>query len=155
MPRPTSFTPANLPGLVRILWQRREFRFLVVGGGNTVMAYGLFVLFHALLADKVGYLLLLVPTYAVGVPIAFTCQRFLVFDTHGNALVDFARYTLVQLTSIGLNAAVLALMVQVLGMAVVIAQMVAIVVVVVLTYFSHALFSFRRPAPVEPLEPAP
>jgi putative flippase GtrA len=132
--------------LIRTLWRRRELRFLVVGGANTVLGYGLFVVFHAVLGSQVPYLVLLVPTYAVSIPIAFTSQRLLVFDTHGNAWVDFARYTLVQLSSVGLNAAVLALLVEVAGLPVVFGQLVALAVVIVATYFSHALFSFRRPA---------
>ncbi|MCW2754126.1 MAG: GtrA-like protein [Marmoricola sp.] len=151
MPSVASSARVRLTGLIRTVWLRREIRFLVVGGANTVLGYGLFILFHALLGHHVQYLVLLLPTYGLSIPIAFASQRILVFDTHGNAWVDFARYTTVQLSSIGLNAAVLAVTVEVLGLSVVLGQMVALVVVVVVTYFSHALFSFRRPA--QPADP--
>ena len=83
----------------------------------------------------------------ISIPIAFASQRILVFDPHGNVWVDFVRYCLVQLSSIGLNAAVLAFLVEVLGLPVVAGQTIALGVVIVMTYFSHLLFSFRRPAP--------
>ncbi|MCW2856244.1 MAG: GtrA-like protein [Marmoricola sp.] len=146
MPLVTSSPRTRLIELIRTAWLRREVRFLVVGGGNAVLALGLFIVFHALLGHHVQYLVLLVPTYGCSVPIAFAAQRIIVFDTHGNAWVDFTRYCIVQLGGIGVNAVVLALAVEVVGLPVVIGQLVALVVTIVLTYFSHKLFSFRRPA---------
>lgn len=137
---------SGLLGLVAAAWGRRELRFLAVGGANTVMAYLIFVGFHALLGDSVPYLVLLVPTYAVAVPLAFTSLRVLVFGTHGNVWLDFARYCLVQTSGFFLNAAVLALLVGWLSVPVVPAQLIALAILIVVTYFSHALFSFRRPA---------
>ncbi len=141
-PRPEA---SGLFSTIDALWRRREVRFVVVGGLNTVAAWLLFAASHAILGDRVPYLALLIPTYGIGIPIAFSSQRILVFDTHGSVWIDFGRYCLVQLTAIGLNAAVLALAVEVLSLPVLIAQAVAIAVVIVLTYFSHSLFSFRRP----------
>lgn len=131
--------------LLRALWARQEIRFLVVGGANTVLSFGVFTALHAVLGDSVPYLVLLVPNYAIAIPIAFVSQRVLVFHVQGNVLVDLVRYTSVQLTGIALNAGVLAFAVEVLGLPVVVGQAVAIVVLVVVTYFSHRFFSFRRP----------
>lgn len=134
--------------LVRTAWARRELRFLVIGGLNTVLGLGLFALFHALLGDQVPYLVLLAPTYGVGIPIAFSLQRTFVFDAAGGDWrVDLARYTLVQLSSIGLNAVLLLLTVEVLDLPVLLAQTVTIAVIVVVTYFGHLSFSFRRSGP--------
>ena len=133
--------------LVRTAWSRREIRFLVIGGTNTVLGLGLFALFHAILGDDVPYVLLLVPTYGIGIPIAFALQRTFVFDAEGgNWLVDLARYTLVQLSSIALNAALLPALVELAGLPVLLAQTVTIGVIVVVTYVGHLNFSFRRPA---------
>jgi putative flippase GtrA len=138
--------------LVRDLWARREVRFLVIGGLNTLLGLGLFAAFHALIGDDVPYPLLLVPTYGVSIPIAFAMQRRFVFDAEGGSvLVDLARYTFVQLTSIGLNAVLLFMMVEFASLPVVLAQAITVAIIVVVTYFSHLLFSFRRPeAPAVP-----
>lgn len=134
-------------GLIRATWARREIRFLVVGGFNTLFGLFLFAASHLVLGDDVPYLVLLVPTYGIGVPVAFTMQRMFVFDAHGGSvLVDFARFTLVQLTSIGLNAVLLVLFVEVLALPVLPAQALTLAVIVVMTYFGHLLFSFRRPS---------
>jgi putative flippase GtrA len=132
-------------GLIRAMWDRREVRFLVVGGLNTILGLILFAAAHVALGDHVPYLLLLGPTYGIGVPIAFTTQRVFVFRAHGgNVLGDFARYTLVQLTSIGLNALLLVLFVEVISAPVLVAQALTLGVIIVVTYFGHLLFSFRR-----------
>ncbi|HET6152424.1 MAG TPA: GtrA family protein [Marmoricola sp.] len=140
-------TPASLTGRIRTAWSRREVRFLVVGGLNTLLALVLFSGARLILGSGLPYLLLLVPTYGIGVPVAFTSQRLLVFDAPGgNAWVDFARYSMVQLTSVGLNALLLAGLVELLSVPVLVAQVVTLAVIVVVTYFGHLLFSFRRPS---------
>lgn len=134
------------PGLIRATWARREIRFLVIGGFNTLFGLFLFTASHLVLGDDVPYLVLLVPTYGIGVPVAFTMQRMFVFAAHGGSvLVDFARFTTVQLTSIGLNAVLLVLFVEALSAPVLLAQTLTLAVIVVVTYFGHLLFSFRRP----------
>ena len=141
--------------LIRGLWARREIRFLVIGGTNTVLGLGLFAAFHELLGDDVPYLVLLLPTYAISIPIAFALQRSFVFDAEGgNWLVDLARYTFVQLSSIGLNALLLIAFVEWLDLPVLLAQTITIAVIVVVTYFSHLTFSFRRVTPPADRDPA-
>ncbi|MFL6156076.1 MAG: GtrA family protein [Marmoricola sp.] len=146
----TPTTPLSPTGTLRGLWARRELRFLVVGGFNTLFALVLFTASHLLIGDDVPYLVLLVPTYGIGIPVAFTMQRLLVFDTEGGSvLVDLARYTLVQLTSVALNAVVLTGLVELLSFPVLLGQVVTLVLIVVVTYFGHLLFSFKRPAEPE------
>ena len=114
-----------------------------------MFALFLFTASHLVLGSDVPYLVLLVPTYGIGIPIAFAMQRTLVFDAAGGSvLVDFARYTTVQLTSVGLNAALLVVFVEVLSIPVLIAQTLTLGVIIVVTYFGHLLFTFRRdPSP--------
>lgn len=132
-------------GLIRSSWGRREIRFVVVGGLNTVLALALFACAHLVLGPGVPYLALLVPTYAIGIPVAFATQRIVVFDARGGSvMVDFARYTLVQLFSVALNAGLLALFVEVISAPVLLAQTITVAIIVVVTYFGHLLFSFRR-----------
>jgi putative flippase GtrA len=139
------FTQQGSTGLIRATWGRREIRFLVVGGLNTLLALALFASSHLVLGPDVPYLALLVPTYGIGIPVAFATQRIFVFDAHGGSVVvDFARYTLVQLFSVVLNAGLLALFVEVISAPLLLAQVITLALIVVVTYFGHLLFSFRR-----------
>lgn len=139
MSEPTS-RALPLSGLGTLL-ARREVRFLVVGGGNTVLGLALFAGFHALVPH---YLAALVLTYAIGIVIAFLTQRLFVFGNAAPAFPAFLRFTAVQLTALALNAAVLTALVEWLDTPVVLAQAIAVVVVAVASYFAHLLFSFRH-----------
>lgn len=123
---------------------RRDVRFLVVGGANTLVGLGLFALFHTLAGDRVPYPLVLVPTYAVGIVIAFTSQRLLVFKVRGEMWRDLVRFSLVQVSALILNGLLLVPIVELTPLGVLPAQIVCLGLVVVGTYAAHALFSFRR-----------
>ena len=131
--------------LILIPWRREEIRYLVVGGFNTLVGLGLYAGFHALLGHQWGYLLVLIPTYAVGIVVSFFTQRYLVFHAHGHLLKDFLRFTSVQLSGgLGLNALVLGAVHNTTSLPAVWAQAISLFVVAIATYFSHKFFSFRR-----------
>ncbi len=123
---------------------RQEVRFLIVGGFNTLMGLGFFVLLHLAL-PRIPYLVTLLLTYAIGIPLAFILQRRWVFKVSGNTLVDFFRFTSVQAAAVALNALVLPFLVEVVGLGVLIGQVVSLAIIVVGSYFAHLLISFRRP----------
>jgi len=125
-------------------WRREEVRYLIVGGFNTAVGLGLYAGFHALLGRELGYLLVLVPAYAVGIVVSFITQRIWVFGAHGQVLVDFVRFTFVQLSGLALNAVVLATVHGTTSIPAVPAQAISLFFVAVATYFSHKFFSFRR-----------
>lgn len=125
-------------------WRREEVRYLIVGGFNTVVGLALYAGFHALLGHQWGYLLVLIPAYAVGIVISFLTQRYLVFGVRGRVLGDFARFTLVQLSGLALNAVILAVVHVSTSIPPVPAQAISLFFVAVATYFSHKFFSFRR-----------
>lgn len=124
--------------------RRQAGLFLLVGGLSTVLGLGLFAGFHWLLGDHLSYQLVLVPTYAVGILVAFFLQRRLVFRVRGQVLTDLARFAFVQLGALGVNAVALTVLVELLGLPVLLGQVVALGVVAVVTYFAHVFFSFRR-----------
>ncbi|MBO9523805.1 MAG: GtrA family protein [Nocardioidaceae bacterium] len=139
MPEPTSAAaPASRIGA---LLARREVRFLIVGGLNTLLGLALFAGFHALVGP---YLLALVLSYSVGIVIAFTTQRMFVFGKAAPAGPALARFTGVQLGILGLNAIVLTVLVERLGLPVLLGQTVTVAIMVVTSYFGHLLFSFRH-----------
>lgn len=130
--------------LILAPWRREEVRYLIVGGFNTVVGLGLYAGFHALLGHQLGYLLVLIPAYAVGIVVSFFTQRIFVFGATGQVVTDFVRFTFVQLSGLALNAVVLALVHETTSIPAVPAQAISLFFVAVATYFSHKFFSFRR-----------
>jgi putative flippase GtrA len=127
------------------LLKRREIAYVVVGGINTVISYVVFVALYRLAGDFLDYMGALALAYVVGILLGFYLHRRFVFRVTGNVLTDLLRFTMVQLTAFAANAIVLALLVEVAGLPVLLAQLVAVTEIIVASYFGHLLFSFRRP----------
>jgi len=142
---PTPREPLPPGPILRIVGDQRV-AFLIVGGFNTLDGFVLFVLFHMLLGNGFArYMLTLVLAQLLAMSVAFFLHRRFVFRVRGHVLLDALRYGLVNLGTFGLNAVLLPFFVEVVGLAVVPSQVLATVVVVVVSYLGHSLFSFRRP----------
>ena len=141
---PVPASPAG-PGPVLRLVRDQRVAFLLVGGVNTAIGFGWFVLFH-LLAPAVGYMGTLVLAHVCSVLCAFVLHRTLVFRVRGHVLRDLARFEVVNLGALALNAAALPFFVEVVGLPVLVSQVLATAFSVVTTYVGHRTFSFRRPA---------
>ena len=123
-------------------------RFLAVGATNTVVGYLVFSGFTLwVFADVyLGYLLSLALSYTVGITLAFVLYRRFVFLVHGHLLRDFGRFVSVYLVAIGINAAVLPLLVEAAHVPPLLAQLIILVATTLLSFFGHKKFSFRRSA---------
>jgi putative flippase GtrA len=131
---------------LRRLLADQRVRFLAVGGFNTVLGYLTFSaltlwVFHEV---RFGYLLSLACSYAIGISVAFVLYRRLVFKVQGQVVRDFARFVTVYAVSIGINAVVLPVLVEVVGVPPVLAQAVVVLITTLLSFVGHRTFSFRR-----------
>lgn len=135
------------PGPLLRLVRDQRVAFLIVGGFNTLNGFVLFVLFHQLFGDGfVRYMTTLLLTHVVAVACAFVLHRRFVFRVRGHLLLDAARFEMVNLGALAINAALLPLFVEVAGVEVVLSQLLAGAITVIGSYLGHSLFSFRRPA---------
>jgi putative flippase GtrA len=122
-------------------------RFVLVGGVNTVLGYGLFALLDVTAGQAIGYLACLVIAYAIATVVAFVLHRRFTFQVHGtgSAIVDFLRFSVVYVVTLALNAIALPLLVEFAHLAPLLAQAIITVLATVLSYVGHKFFSFRRP----------
>lgn len=134
------------PGPFLRLVRDQRVAFLIVGSINTLVGLGWFITFQLLLQDRVGYMAVLVCAHIASVLCAFVLYRRFVFRVHGHVFRDLWRFELVNLTQLGINAAVLPLMVELVGLPVIMAQLVSTLITMTISFFGHRGFSFRRPA---------
>lgn len=132
-------------------WLRRmlddeRVRFLLVGGTNTVVGYGLFALLELTIGQRVGYLVSLYLSYAIAVAVAFVLHRRFTFRVtgSGNVLLDFVRFASVYVVTLAINTVALPLLVELGGLVPLVAQAIVVVVTTAVSYFGHKFFSFRR-----------
>ena len=126
---------------------RKEVRYLVVGGWNTLFGYLIFAVLQLTVGHIIGYMAVLVIAQVIGILNAYLCYRAWVFQVKGNWWLDLIRFSTVYWIVFGVNLVALPLMVSVLGMNVLVAQAIFLVVTVIASYFAHNHFSFRRSGP--------
>jgi putative flippase GtrA len=139
------------PGLLLRLVKDQRVAFLLVGGFNTGFGFVLFVAFDLTVGqwldtevnETIGSLGTLFCAHVIGVLIAFVLYRRFVFVVHGHVWRDLARFWSVYLVSIGINAVVLPILVNI-GWNRILAQLSILVVTVAISYVGHKRFSFKR-----------
>lgn len=129
---------------VRRLLADQRVTYLIVGGLNTAVGLGIFVMLYLSFGDALRYLGALALAYALALPLGFVLQRRFVFKVTGTWLPDFLRYAAVQSGAFGMNVVILPALVEVLGAPVVPAQVVSLGLVVVGSYLLHQGFTFKR-----------
>lgn len=132
------------PGPFLRLVRDQRVAFLIVGATNTLVGFFWFITFQVLLQERVGYMAVLLCAHVASVLCAFVLYRRFVFRVHGHVWRDLWRFELVNLTSLGINAAVLPVMVEFAGLPVIMAQLVSTLITMTISFFAHRGFSFRR-----------
>lgn len=125
------------------LLRSQFFRYLVVGGWNTVFGIGLYWLSYHLFGQSVHYLLLAVPVNVLAITNAFVCYKLIVFRTSGNWAKEYAKCFLVYGGGALASMVLLWLFVDCFRLNPVFANIVGTVIVVIGSYFGHKYFSFR------------
>jgi putative flippase GtrA len=136
-----------MAGKALAMANRKEVRYLIVGGWNTVFGWAVFVLLQLTVGATIGYMAVLVIAQIISIINAYLCYRWFVFKVQGSWWLDFFRFSTVYWIVFAINLVALPLMVSGLGMNVIVAQTLFLVVTVVASYIAHNRFSFRRPGP--------
>jgi putative flippase GtrA len=118
-----------------------------VGAGavNTTFAFLVFAALEATLGRAVSYMIILLVAHVIGVLEAFVLYRLTVFRVKGNILRDLVRFESVYLLALGINAALLPLLVEFGHLPVILAQGVIVFITSIVSFLGHKHFSFRRP----------
>jgi putative flippase GtrA len=141
------------PGpLIRLVRDQRV-AFLLVGGINTIVGFGIFAACSETVGHFVdrrfgtlaGTLVTIVISHVLALLSAFVMQRRFVFRVRGHVLRDLMRFWSVQLTGLGINFVALPVLVE-LGLHRIPAGAIILTSTTVLSYFGHRHFSFRRGA---------
>lgn len=126
------------------LWNLRELRYLIVGGFNTLVGYGLGVGLYTWLSPMLHILVIGIIGNVLAISVSFTTYKLFVFRTHGRWLSEYARSYVVY-GAMGLVGILLLWgMVDGLGLSIWLAQGLAILITVAVSYIGHAKFTFHR-----------
>ena len=142
-PRPPAGM-AGAPGLLFRIVRDQRIAFLIVGAVNTGVGFLWFVIFDVTVGRIAGYMVTLVCAHIASVLCAFVLYRRFVFKVRGNVLLDLARFEVVYLVSLGINAILLPILVEFAGLVPIAAQALIVFVTTLVSFVGHRNFSFRR-----------
>lgn len=157
--RPNEVGLMSLGSTLRRILDDQRVRFLIVGGFNTAVGFGVFVAVDFTLGRWItaqssavlSSVVTLVVAHLLAAVVAFVLYRRFVFRVSGNVVVDFLRFESVYLVPLGVNLVVLPAVVAA-GAPAILAQAVILVLMTLVSYFGHRYFSFRRKPTALPVD---
>jgi putative flippase GtrA len=135
---------AGEPGPLLRLIRNQRIAFLAVGVVNTVVGAAWFVLFQQLVQADFGYLTVLLCAHVAAVLCAFVLYRRFVFRVTGRVWRDLGRFEMVNLSALGFNLVTLPLLVELAHLPVLLSQLIITGATMLISFFGHRGFSFRR-----------
>lgn len=120
-----------------------KIRFLFVGGFNAGVSYLLYILFCFLLGAN-AYQIALAIAWLISSAVSFVTQKFLVFQSNGNWLKEYAKCCTTWFFSYLINAGILEFVVKILHLNVYVAQIVATLAAAIFTYILFKKFAFKK-----------
>ena len=129
---------------IEAIWFKinQKIRFLLVGGFNTVFAYGVFATLYEL--AHINYNSALILQYFITVNVSFFTMRYYVFRSRGNIGAEYAKAWTVYIGMYFFNAFALNFFVWILGLYPLVGQAAYLVVSTILTFLLHKYYSFRE-----------
>lgn len=115
-------------------------RYVIAGIWNTIFGYALFALLFFLLPAH--YLVILSINHVISVTNAYITHRVFVFRVPGS-LRSYFRFHVVYAFAWAVNVVLLWVLVEMAGLRVLIAQLMATVVTVVMGYLGHKMYTFK------------
>jgi putative flippase GtrA len=126
---------------------RRFLRFALVGGSNGVVTV---VTYALLLAIGIAYPIAAILGYMAGIVNGYTWNRLWTFETGPFHLPEFSRYLVVQGSGLALNLLLLYALIEGVGMAKGISEILSVAPVVLLTYLFNRSWTFQPKTRSEP-----
>ena len=129
----------------------QKVRFLLVGGFNTVFAYGVFFLLYWLFEkfniwqlDKIIISnAALIMQYCISINVSFITMRYYVFQSHGNWKAELIKAWSVYISLLLINAPTISFLIW-LGFHPLVAQALYLTFSTITTFFLHKYYSFRK-----------
>lgn len=128
-------------------WRDQRFRYLVMGGWNTLFGYVSFVALYYALSGKIYLLLIQIAANIAAITNAFLGYKFIVFRTRGNLLREYFRFYLVYAIPTLLGMAAFYLLVAYLHQNAYLVQAAITFLTIVVSYVGHKTITFRTRTP--------
>ena len=124
--------------------QNQRIRYLLAGGWNTIFGYGLGVGLYLWLSPWFHVTVIGLVAGIFAISMSFLTYKVFVFKTEGNWLREYARSYVVYGGSTLISTGLLWFFVDQVHLPIWVAQALAIVVTVIISYLGHSRYTFKR-----------
>ncbi len=131
------------PSRLKRLIARRETKFLLVGGINTVVGFSLFVVIDFFFGERLGAVTVLLLASVPSTLFAYTLQRLFVWQSDNKILAEITRFLISTGFQVAANAILLFLLADVVMIPRVIAQAITTVLLIISIFFIHKYWTFK------------
>lgn|SRR5574344_402256 len=125
---------------IKKIYNKKEIRFLFVGGLNTLIGYGTYALFIYL---NMNYFLANLLSTVIGVFHSYLWNRFFTFKSHDRAINEILRFIMVYFISFIFSNLVLFVFVTKLNMNKYLVGLISLIFTTLISWFGHKYYSFR------------
>ena len=129
---------------MKLIPDSQALRYLIVGGWNTVFGYCVFALLYFMLSARIHYVVIAIVSGIISITMAYAGYKLFVFKTKGNYLSEYLKFYVVYGFSMILGLVLLPLFVEFLKLNVYLAQAIATIACIFISFFGHRNFSFRK-----------
>lgn len=119
-------------------------RYLIIGAYNTVFGYLSFVIIFLFSGDFLHYSIITVLNHFIALSNSFVTQRHFVFRSRNCWKNDFLRFQLAYVGLLPVGLALLWFFHDLIGLEIFLAQAVALIFMVVVSFLANRLFTFRQ-----------
>ena len=111
-----------------------------------MFGYGVFALLYFLLSVRIHYVIIAIISNIIAITMAYAGYKLFVFKTKGNYLSEYLKFHVVYGFSMILGLALLPLFVEFLKLNVYLAQAIATLACISVSFIGHRNFSFKKRA---------
>lgn len=124
----------------KLLFERKELRFLFVGGINTAVGYGAYALcvffgLHYSFAQLISAI--------IGIVNSYVWNKYFTFRKKGKSAIEIVRFIAVYAVSYAVNLGLLFVLIDKLNMSEYLAGVFGLIVITLISYIGHNKFSFK------------
>ena len=125
---------------LKLLFERKEIRFLFVGGINTAVGYGVYAL---CIFCGLHYAFAPLMSAIIGVANSYLWNKYFTFRKKDKSTSEMARFIMVYAVSYVVNLGLLYVLIDRLKISEYLAGIFALVAITLISYFGHNNFSFK------------
>lgn len=133
----------NICRKIIFIIDKKGFRYIVIGGINTIFGYLCGVLLYYFLNNRIKIILILIISNIISITFSFLTYKLFVFRTLGNWIEEYIRCCLLYggVSVIGISLTWLFL--DIFNINIWIAQAISMLIVIYISYYGHNKFTFR------------